>query len=60
LSDHGQIKSERLSFELERQVRHSNIPVIKDPQKVDRHLLENGDDNCLMPNSISELNNKSD
>ncbi len=44
LSDHGQIKSERLSFELERQVCHSNIPVIKDPQKVDRYLLKNGDD----------------
>ncbi|MFT8759511.1 MAG: type II toxin-antitoxin system RelB/DinJ family antitoxin [Oenococcus oeni] len=42
--DLTQTKSERLNFELEQQVRQSNIPAIKDPQAVDRYLLENGDD----------------
>ncbi|WP_035180383.1 type II toxin-antitoxin system RelB/DinJ family antitoxin [Lentilactobacillus farraginis] len=41
--DLAQTKSERLNFELERQIRHSNIPLIKSPKNVDRYLLENGD-----------------
>lgn len=41
--DLAQTKSERLNFELERQIRDSNIPLIKDPKEVDRYLLENGD-----------------
>lgn len=42
--DLAQTKSERLNFELERQIRQANIPAVKDPQKVDQYLLENGDD----------------
>ncbi len=42
--DIAQTKGGKLGSELKWRVCESNIPVIKDPNEVDRYLLENGDD----------------